>query len=36
VRWGVAWKIVLAWVFTLPACIAFAYAIQRFLFSKLF
>ncbi|HXV14532.1 MAG TPA: inorganic phosphate transporter [Candidatus Krumholzibacteria bacterium] len=36
VRWGVAWKIVLAWVFTLPACIAFAYVIQRFLFSRIF
>jgi inorganic phosphate transporter, PiT family len=28
VRWGVAGRIVAAWVFTLPACIAFAYALQ--------
>ncbi len=35
VRWGVAGKIVAAWVFTLPACIGFAYLIQRFLLEKL-
>jgi PiT family inorganic phosphate transporter len=27
VRWGVARKIVMAWIFTLPACIAFAFLI---------
>ncbi len=27
VRWGVARKIVMAWIFTLPACIAFAYVL---------
>jgi PiT family inorganic phosphate transporter len=34
VRWGVAGKIVAAWVFTLPACIVFAWIIERFIFSK--
>lgn len=35
VRWGVARKIVMAWIFTLPACILFAFLICRvaFLFS---
>ncbi|RMG03632.1 MAG: inorganic phosphate transporter [Nitrospirae bacterium] len=28
VRWGIAGKIVLAWVFTLPACIGLAYLIE--------
>lgn len=31
VRWGVAGKIVLAWVFTLPACALFAYALCKLL-----
>lgn len=29
VRWGIAGKIVLAWVFTLPACFLFAYLLCR-------
>lgn len=29
VRWGVARKIVIAWIFTLPACILFAWAICK-------
>lgn len=29
VRWGIAGKIVLAWVLTLPACIGMAWGIQR-------
>jgi PiT family inorganic phosphate transporter len=31
VRWGIAGKIVLAWILTLPACIAMAWGIQRVL-----
>jgi PiT family inorganic phosphate transporter len=31
VRWGIAGKIVMAWVFTLPACIAMAWGIQLLL-----
>jgi PiT family inorganic phosphate transporter len=31
VRWGIAGKIVLAWVFTLPACIILAWAILKLL-----
>ncbi len=31
VRWGIAGKIVMAWVLTLPACIGMAYGIQRVL-----
>ncbi len=31
VRWGIAGKIVLAWVLTLPACIGMAWGIQRLL-----
>jgi PiT family inorganic phosphate transporter len=31
VRWGIAGKIVMAWVLTLPACIAMAWGIQRVL-----
>lgn len=31
VRWGIAGKIVLAWVLTLPACIGMAWGIQRVL-----
>ncbi len=31
VRWGVAGKIVLAWVFTLPACAAFAWGLCKLL-----
>jgi PiT family inorganic phosphate transporter len=31
VRWGIAGKIVLAWVLTLPICIAMAWGIQRLL-----
>lgn len=31
VRWGIAGKIVMAWVLTLPACIAMAWGIQRLL-----
>lgn len=31
VRWGVAGKIVLAWVFTLPACAVFAWGLCRIL-----
>ena len=31
VRWGIAGKIVLAWVLTLPACISMAWGIQRIL-----
>ena len=31
VRWGIAGKIVMAWVLTLPVCIAMAYGIQRLL-----
>ncbi|HEX5132532.1 MAG TPA: inorganic phosphate transporter [Candidatus Krumholzibacteria bacterium] len=33
VRWGVAGKIVAAWVFTLPACIILAYALQKLVIS---
>jgi len=33
VRWGIAGKIVLAWVFTLPVCIGMAWCIQTFLSS---
>jgi PiT family inorganic phosphate transporter len=29
VRWGIAGKIVMAWVLTLPACIAMAWGIQK-------
>jgi PiT family inorganic phosphate transporter len=36
VRWGVAGKIVMAWVFTLPACIAFAYVLQRYVVDWIF
>ena len=35
VRWGVAGKIVAAWIFTLPACIALAWMIERFILSRL-
>ncbi len=31
VRWGIAGKIVMAWVLTLPVCIAMAWAIQKLL-----
>jgi len=31
VRWGIAGKIVLAWVLTLPACIVMAWGIQKLL-----
>jgi PiT family inorganic phosphate transporter len=31
VRWGVGWNILIAWVFTLPACAALAWAICRLL-----
>jgi PiT family inorganic phosphate transporter len=31
VRWGIAGKIVMAWVFTLPACIAMAWGILKLL-----
>jgi PiT family inorganic phosphate transporter len=31
VRWGIAGKIVMAWVFTLPVCIGISWAIQRVL-----
>ncbi len=31
VRWGIAGKIVMAWVLTLPACIAMAWGIQKIL-----
>lgn len=31
VRWGIAGKIVMAWVFTLPVCITMAWGIQRLL-----
>ena len=31
VRWGIAGKIVMAWVLTLPACIGMAWGIQKFL-----
>ncbi len=31
VRWGIAGKIVMAWVLTLPACIVFAWGIQKVL-----
>jgi PiT family inorganic phosphate transporter len=31
VRWGIAGKIVLAWILTLPACIGMAWGIQRLL-----
>ncbi|HEX9113210.1 MAG TPA: inorganic phosphate transporter, partial [Nitrospirota bacterium] len=31
VRWGIAGKIVMAWVLTLPACIAMAWGIQKLL-----
>jgi PiT family inorganic phosphate transporter len=31
VRWGIAGKIVMAWVLTLPACVCMAYGIQRLL-----
>jgi PiT family inorganic phosphate transporter len=31
VRWGIAGKIVMAWVLTLPACIAMAWGIQKVL-----
>jgi PiT family inorganic phosphate transporter len=33
VRWGIAGKIVLAWVLTLPVCIGMAWGIQRLLVS---
>ena len=29
VRWGIAGKIVMAWVLTLPACIGMAWGIQK-------
>jgi PiT family inorganic phosphate transporter len=29
VRWGIAGKIVLAWIFTLPVCIAFAWGFVK-------
>jgi len=35
VRWGIAGKILMAWVFTLPACIGVAYLLQRFVFERL-
>jgi PiT family inorganic phosphate transporter len=35
VRWGVAGRIVAAWVFTLPACIVLAWILERFLFSRI-
>ncbi|UCG77400.1 MAG: inorganic phosphate transporter [Nitrospirota bacterium] len=31
VKWGIAGKILLAWVFTLPACIILAYVSEKFL-----
>jgi PiT family inorganic phosphate transporter len=31
VRWGIAGKIVMAWILTLPACIAMAWGIQKLL-----
>jgi PiT family inorganic phosphate transporter len=36
VRWGVAGKIVAAWVFTLPACVALAWVIERYVLSPFF
>ncbi len=33
VRWGIAGKIVMAWVLTLPACIGMAWGIQKILTS---
>ena len=35
VRWGIAGKIVMAWIFTLPACIALAYLVELILGSLL-
>jgi PiT family inorganic phosphate transporter len=35
VRWGVAGRIVAAWVFTLPACIVLAWILEHFLFSRI-
>jgi inorganic phosphate transporter, PiT family len=35
VRWGIAGKILTAWIFTLPACILLAYLLQGAVFSKL-
>lgn len=35
VRWGVAGKIVAAWLFTLPACIGLAWALERFIVSRI-
>ncbi len=35
VRWGIAGKIVMAWVFTLPACAAFAWVVCKILLSIL-
>ncbi len=35
VRWGVARKIVLAWIFTLPACILFAWTIYNVVYKFL-
>ncbi len=35
VRWGVAGKIVAAWVFTLPACIALSWLIERVIMSRI-
>jgi PiT family inorganic phosphate transporter len=31
VRWGIAGKILLAWIFTLPACILLAYIVEKLL-----
>ncbi len=31
VKWGIAGKILLAWIFTLPACIILAYVAEKFL-----
>ena len=35
VRWGVAGRIVAAWVFTLPACIALAWLVERVVMSRI-
>jgi inorganic phosphate transporter, PiT family len=35
VRWGVAGKILAAWLFTLPACIVAAYVLQKFVLSRI-
>ncbi|HET7318337.1 MAG TPA: inorganic phosphate transporter, partial [Nitrospirota bacterium] len=34
VRWGIAGKIVMAWVLTLPVCIGMAWGIQKLLIAS--